>query len=72
RPVRVCRNPKAYAGTPGDGPAGRTCGDCRHFVARRIRGRGYFKCGRVAWTPGPETDIRRRMPACERFEDGNG
>lgn len=68
--VRVLRNPEAYAGRPGEGPAGKTCGDCRWFVVRfGSARRRYFKCGRVRWTPAPATDIRKNMPACEKFEE---
>lgn len=66
------REPKAakgHAAPPGTGPAGKTCGDCKHcdYVKRSKR---YFKCGllRHAWTNGPGTDIRKRDAACRYFE----
>lgn len=77
--VRVLRNPEAYAGRPGEGPAGKTCGDCRHFMVHQPVRRRYFKCERVwlhevatrirASERGPATDIRKNMPACEYFEE---
>lgn len=67
--VRVIRNPEAYAGNPGQGPAGKRCRDCRHLVVRRPNLRTYFKCGLVRWTHGAGTDIRKHMPACQRFEE---
>ncbi len=57
---------RGHAGQPGKGPAGETCGTCRH-----VEGHIYFKCGhRMAphFTRGKATDIRKRDPACERWE----
>lgn len=55
-----------YARPPGTGPAGETCGSCRHFNPNGGGGGGgYFKCRLVQETFGPGTDIRKRAPACE-------
>lgn len=55
-----------YARPPGTGPAGETCGSCRHFNPNGGGGGGrYFKCRLVQTTHGPGTDIRKRAPACE-------
>lgn len=58
--------PSGYAGLPGRGPEGETCGSCKHIV----RTRKYRKCGlmRPRWTNGPSTDILARTPACSRWE----
>lgn len=59
--------PRGYADVPGTGPAGETCGSCRH-----IHGTGgkYLKCKlrQAGWTSGPGTDIRARSPACKKWE----
>lgn len=57
-----------YAAPPGTGPAGETCGSCRH-ICRHPSGR-YRKCGvvRALWTHGPGTDIKARSPACAKWE----
>lgn len=65
---------KAYAATPGTGPAGETCRSCLHYThAANSEGRGkkWPKCGlmRALWTHGPGTDIRARSPACEKWEE---
>lgn len=52
----------------GDGPIGKTCGDCRSLVSRGK----YFKCGEFLITSGPGTDIRKKDPACEMFQDRTG
>lgn len=51
---------------PGSGPAGETCGSCRH----KVKPGGYLKCGlmRNIWTHGAATDIRARWPACAKWE----
>lgn len=64
--------PAGYAGRPGSGPEGQTCGTCRFCRFRLIRGRRYYKCQRMSavWSRDPETDISVRSPACDRFEAG--
>lgn len=57
-----------YAAAPGTGPAGETCGSCKH-CHRAWNGR-YRKCElvRTLWTGGPGTDVKARSPACPKWE----
>lgn len=70
------RKPKTkkhgHAAAPGTGPAGQTCGSCRH-LHRRNMSKVYLKCGlmRAYWTGGASTDIRARDAACSRWEAAN-
>lgn len=61
-------SPRGYAGTPGKGPEGHFCRDCRHLVRKKM-GHTYLKCGLMcrSWTGGPKTDIRAKNPACEHW-----
>lgn len=61
--------PRGGADRPGTGPAGETCGSCKHLV-RTGRGKSYPKCGlnRACWTHGPRSDIRIRWDACSKWE----
>ncbi len=55
-----------YAHPPGTGPAGETCGSCKHcWRSDRFR-----KCElrKAAWTHGYATDILARSPACKSWE----
>lgn len=66
-PLRVV-HPKAYARTPGAGPAGCTCADCAHLFHRDgPAGRRYYKCDRAQHDSTPATDVRKTMPACVCF-----
>ena len=58
-----------YAADPGTGPAGETCGSCRHIGRIRLS-KTYTKCnlGRANWTHGAGTDIRHKDPACSKWE----
>ena len=58
---------RGYAGHPGAGPAGQTCGTCVHFLRS---GRGYHKCSHphALNSNGPGTDILVSAPACEHWE----
>lgn len=60
---------RGYAGIPGTGPNGETCGSCKHHVVREYSKR-YHKCDlmRARWTGGAGTDIKVRAPACKRWE----
>lgn len=58
---------KGYAGTPGTGPVGETCGTCDNLVVRSFAKR-YFKCALVGATGNPATDIRKKSPACAHWE----
>jgi hypothetical protein len=55
-----------YIMPPGTGPAGETCGSCRHIM----RTRRYRKCrlNEANWTGGFKTDVLARSPACSRWE----
>lgn len=57
------------ADRPGTGPAGETCGSCRHHVILSYA-KSYHKCEltRAKWTGGTATDIRVRWPACSKWE----
>lgn len=56
------KHPCTPAGV-GTGPAGETCGSCRHCVRPLAT---FFKCGlmKKAWSHGVATDIKFRWPAC--------
>ena len=60
--------PRGYAGTPGKGPEGHFCKDCRHIV-RKHMAKTYLKCKLMLrfWTGGPKSDIRANSPACENW-----
>lgn len=45
-----------------------TCGTCAHLLTTGESHRRYFKCGLVANTAGPGTDIRKSWPACHRYD----
>lgn len=68
QPGRRDPEPAGYAGTPGKGPPGETCGTCRHLAGVR-HARVYRKCGlmRGSWTGGRKTDVKVRSPACVRW-----
>lgn len=61
--------PAGYAGIPGKGPVGETCGTCTHHAIRSFS-KNYHKCGlmRAYWTGGRHTDILVRSPACAKWE----
>lgn len=58
--------PRGYFYHPGTGPAGETCGSCKHCAS----GNRYSKCAlnRARWTHGRATDILVRSPACRHWE----
>lgn len=60
---------RGHAGTPGKGPAGETCGSCRH-LARNQQAKVYLKCSLAIarWTHGAGTDVRAHDPSCEQWE----
>ena len=61
---------RGHAGQPGSGPTRERCGTCK-WVEGVSYAKTYHKCGhRMAprHTKGPATDIRKRDPACERWE----
>lgn len=62
---------KACTAAPiGTGPAGETCGTCKHKT--RVHGgqRMVLKCElmKKAWSHGAGTDIRAKWPACRCWE----
>jgi hypothetical protein len=59
---------RGHAGIVGNGPKGETCGSCAHLDGNGRSRRRFYKCGLVKWTNGPATDIRKRDPACSRWE----
>ena len=61
--------PRGGADRPGTGPAGETCGSCKH-IARVQHAKVYLKCAltRACWTSGGRTDIRARWAACSKWE----
>ena len=63
---------RCVPGVSGRGPAGETCGTCRHLVrtGNNLKQRAYLKCGLLQhrWTHGPATDIRASWLACEYWE----
>ena len=60
-----------YAAFPGTANNDKTCGDCDHYRSVAGGSRCYPKCDlmRNAWTSGAGSDIKKRSPACSRFED---
>lgn len=69
---KLFRRPKktGHAWPPGTGPAGETCGSCRHRIRKETGNRTYQKCGLMErqWTRGPGTDIRAKDAACKFWE----
>jgi hypothetical protein len=66
---RKSPKPNGYAAQPGTGPAGETCGTCKHIYRNRLA-KTYLKCNLMSahWTGGGATDIKARAPACRRWE----
>lgn len=61
--------PRGYVAPPGTGPAGETCGSCKHLYRNRMA-KTYLKCSlnRARWTGGGGSDVRARSPACQKWE----
>lgn len=60
---------EGWAGTPGAGPEGETCGSCTYCVVFQFR-KAYNKCSARPgdhWKGGRATDIRPLDPACEKW-----
>jgi hypothetical protein len=58
-----------HAAPVGSGPAGETCGSCKHLF-RKSLSKTYLKCALVRshWTGGGGTDIKARDAACSKWE----
>lgn len=54
-----------YAGDPGRGPAGETCGTCCHCVRINWRTKNYYKCAMNSFSHSEATDIRLKTAACQ-------
>jgi hypothetical protein len=56
-------------GGPLREPHDETCGSCAHCTAVEFN-RTYHKCAlmRASWTKGPGSDLRKKWPACERWQ----
>ena len=66
----VVRSKKhGHAALPGTGPAGETCGSCKHLY-RKLMAKTYLKCElmHAHWTGGEGTDVRAGDAACRRWE----
>jgi hypothetical protein len=65
---------RGHAAFPGSGPDGETCGSCRHYRTHRVgayrKGKTFPKCSlmRERWTAGKGSDIRKKDPACAKWE----
>lgn len=61
--------PSGHFGVKGTGPAGETCGSCKHLCRNQLA-KGYLKCGlnRAKWTGGRKSDVRARDAACRHWE----
>lgn len=59
-----------YAGQPGAGPPGETCGSCKYLRPVSHHGKRYNKCGhpRGYSSFSEATDIRVSAPACEYWD----
>ena len=59
-----------YAGNPGKGPAGETCGSCRHARRHGLSSRRYYKCHheRAYRSSSVASDIKATMLACEYWQ----
>lgn len=70
-PKRKDPVPRGHIMPPGTGPAGETCGSCKHLFRNRMA-KTYLKCelNRPRWTGGGATDIRARDAACQKWERG--
>lgn len=59
--------PNGNAAPRGSGPAGETCGTCRHAYNSGSSSKSYYKCQLVKPTRGIGTDIRLKWAACNRW-----
>lgn len=47
---------------------GETCATCSHCVRNETYNKTFYKCDLTTWTKGPGSDLRKKWPACERWE----
>ena len=61
---------RGHAMPPGTGPKDETCGSCQHYTSVQGGARTWPKCGlaRARWTGGSGSDIRKKDPACSKWE----
>lgn len=69
RKKRTSPVPRGHAYFPGTGPAGETCGSCKHLYRNRLA-KTYLKCSlnKAKWTGGGASDVRARDAACKMWE----
>ncbi len=65
--LRKATKPQGYTSTPGAGPAGESCGSCKHCLRIKLANT-YLKCDLTNWTHGAATGIRSRSAACKYWE----
>lgn len=65
---RVRKRRTGFAAMPGTGPEGETCATCAHcyFVEPNVK--RFYKCRLTKLTYGAASDIKKRSPACARWE----
>lgn len=78
RPIRKPSTPRpdGYAGMPGAGPDGETCGSCGHIERFRNGSdtKHWAKCSHrlgPEWTCSRRTDVLIRSPACQHWSAGD-
>ncbi len=59
---------KGFAAMPGTGPDGETCGSCAHCYFVQPNVKRFYKCRLTKLTHGAASDIKKRSPACARWE----
>jgi hypothetical protein len=61
--------PRGHYRPKGTGPAGETCGSCKHLYRNQMA-KTYLKCGLATaiWTGGRASDVRAKDAACEGWE----
>jgi hypothetical protein len=61
---------KGHAAPPGTGPAGETCGSCKYRASVMGGNKAFSKCDLMKHkrTHGSASDIRKKDPACSRWE----
>jgi len=66
--IKLRSKKTGHAWPPGTGPAGETCGSCKHLY-RKHMAKTYLKCALMMakWTGGSGTDVRDRDEACREW-----